>query len=84
VDRPIRLRFYRSFESVLVWGGEQAVARQVATGEPRDDARFAREAAYSQWFGLYRRGQASGAAAGQLGKVCPPASRLASEARPHG
>jgi hypothetical protein len=40
---------------VQVWGGEHAVARQVATGDPRDDARFAREAAYSQWFGLYRR-----------------------------
>jgi AcrR family transcriptional regulator len=42
---------------VQVWGGEQAVARQVATGDPRDDTRFAREAAYSQWFGLYRRDQ---------------------------
>jgi hypothetical protein len=70
---------------VQVWGGERAVARQVATGDPRDDIRFAREAAYSQWFGLYRRDQASGAAAArQLGKVHRPASRSASEARPQG
>jgi hypothetical protein len=67
---------------VQVWGGEQAVARQVATGDPRDDARFAREAAYSQWFGLYRRDQASGGAARQLGKVHRPASRSPSETRP--
>jgi hypothetical protein len=57
----------------------------VATGDPRDDARFAREAAYSQWFGLYRRDQASAAAAArQLGKVHRPASRPASEASPEG
>jgi AcrR family transcriptional regulator len=43
---------------VQVWGGEHAVARQVATGDPQDDARFAREAANAQWFGLYRRAPA--------------------------
>ncbi|MDT4930416.1 MAG: hypothetical protein QOF92_3283, partial [Pseudonocardiales bacterium] len=47
--------------------------------------RFAREAAYSQWFGLYRRDQDSGAAAArQLAKVHRPASRPASEASPEG
>jgi AcrR family transcriptional regulator len=43
---------------VQIWGGEQAVARQVALGNPQEDVRFAREAASSQWFGLYRRDSA--------------------------
>jgi AcrR family transcriptional regulator len=43
---------------VQVWGGEHAVARQVTTGDPQNDAQFARESALSQWFGLYRRAPA--------------------------
>lgn len=40
---------------VHAWGGEQVIARQVATGNPQDDAKVARELAYAQWFGTYRR-----------------------------
>jgi AcrR family transcriptional regulator len=40
---------------VLAWGGEQVIARQVAIGNPKDDAQVAREMALSQWYGTYRR-----------------------------
>jgi AcrR family transcriptional regulator len=42
---------------VQAWSGEHAVALQVSKGDPRDDAKFARERALSYWFGTYRRGQ---------------------------
>jgi len=40
---------------VLAWSGEQVIARQVAIGNPKEDAKVARELADSQWFGTYRR-----------------------------
>jgi|SRR5882757_1433312 len=40
---------------VLAWGGEQVISRQVATGDPEDDAKIARELAETQWYGTYRR-----------------------------
>lgn len=40
---------------VLAWGGEQVIVRQVTTGGPDGDAEVAREMAYGQWFGTYRR-----------------------------
>jgi AcrR family transcriptional regulator len=42
--------------AVLVWGGEQVIARHVTTTEgDGEDARVARELAASHWYGVYRR-----------------------------
>lgn len=43
---------------VLAWGGEQVIARQVATGDPARDEAVARDLAGSQWYGTYRRPEA--------------------------
>jgi AcrR family transcriptional regulator len=48
VDAPIAGK-------ALAWGGEQITARQVGTGDPKNDAAVAREVALTQWYGTYRR-----------------------------
>ncbi|WP_327287651.1 TetR/AcrR family transcriptional regulator [Streptomyces sp. NBC_01198] len=42
---------------VVVWGGEQAIARHISTADPSGDAAFARELAEIWWYGVYCRRQ---------------------------
>jgi len=40
---------------VIVWGGFQALANQVLTGDPEQDETVAREIALLEWYGAFRR-----------------------------
>lgn len=40
---------------IMVWGGVQAIAHHIATGDPADDIAVAHEIAMVQWFGGFRR-----------------------------
>jgi AcrR family transcriptional regulator len=40
---------------IFIYGGMQAITRQVLSGDPQHDAAVARELSASQWFGSYRR-----------------------------
>ena len=40
---------------VLVWGGFQALANQVLTGDPEQDESVASEIALLEWYGAFRR-----------------------------
>ena len=44
---------------LLVWGGMQAITKQVLHGDPLQDATVARELAAAQWFGIFRRPSAT-------------------------
>jgi AcrR family transcriptional regulator len=40
---------------VMSWGGERVIARHVATRDPADDAKLARELAMQRWYGVDAR-----------------------------
>ncbi len=40
---------------IMVWSGEQVIARQVSIGDPADDAKVARTLAETLWHGTFRR-----------------------------
>jgi hypothetical protein len=40
---------------VIVWGGYRVIVDQVVNGDADGDAAIARELAYNQWYGAFRR-----------------------------